>query len=77
MKMQKRPSQGKTHPTRCGRQDVQMCIISVEDAFSAGRSNHFIQSLCLDPEGAQAPEVMNTHEPNAALWAIRQRRQHP
>lgn len=74
----KRPSRGKTHPNRSGRQDVKMCIISAgeqeasKDAFSAGHRNHLIQNLCLDPKGAQTTKVMNTHEPNAALWAIRQ-----
>lgn len=31
-----------------------------EDAFLGGPSSHLIRNLCLDPKGAQAPEVMNT-----------------
>lgn len=74
----KRPSHGKTHPTRFGRQNVEGCILSAgeqeasEEAFSAGHSNHLIQNLCLYPKGAQATSIMNTHESNAALQAIRQ-----
>lgn len=69
----KRPSQGKTQPTRFGRQAVKRCNLSAEekeaskDTFSAGHSNHLIQNLYLDPKGAQATKGVNTYEPNAAF----------
>lgn len=74
----KRPFRRKTHPNGFGRQDVKRCLFALggagssQDAFWLVVSNHLIPTLCLDPKGAQATKVMNTHEPNAASWTVRQ-----
>lgn len=74
----KKPCHGKTHPNSFGRQDEKRCTLSLgeqetrQNAFQCVISNHLIQNLCLDPKGVQTTEVMNTHEPNAALWTVGQ-----